>query len=162
MMLKCSVEGCETGGKMLRGMCLKHYRRWKKHGDPLTGFKGHLGLGRRKHPLYPAWAGMINRCHNPNNSSYHRYGAMGVIVCDRWREDFLNFLADMGERPEGKTLDRFPNNLGNYEPGNCRWATAKEQRANLSEAGEARMREAARASKVAFWDRKRAAKALEF
>lgn len=77
---------------------------------------------------YSGWEAMIQRCHNPNASTYFRYGGRGVTVCDRWRT-FENFLTDMGERPEGKTLDRI-NPFGNYEPGNCRWATAKEQANN--------------------------------
>jgi hypothetical protein len=72
---------------------------------------------------------MIHRCTNPNATSYERYGGRGIAVCERWRS-FENFLADMGERPEGKSIDRYPDNDGNYEPGNCRWATPKEQRAN--------------------------------
>lgn len=74
---------------------------------------------------YHSWEGMKQRCLNPNSTRYSTYGAVGVTVCERWF-DFKNFLEDMGERPEGKTLDRI-NPYGNYEPGNCRWATYKEQ-----------------------------------
>lgn len=75
---------------------------------------------------------MIDRCYNPNNDWYHRYGGRGITVCDRWlgKHGFENFLADMGEKPPGMSIDRFPNGDGPYEPGNCRWATAKEQTAN--------------------------------
>jgi len=72
---------------------------------------------------------MIQRCTNPNRADYRLYGGRGIKVCKRWR-DFAAFLADMGERPKGKTLDRYPNNNGNYQPGNCRWATPKQQAAN--------------------------------
>lgn len=72
---------------------------------------------------------MKGRCLNPKNPWYSRYGGRGITVSIRWL-DFKNFLTDMGERPEGKTLDRYPNNDGNYELGNCRWATRKEQRQN--------------------------------
>lgn len=81
-------------------------------------------------PTYYSWSSMLGRCNNPNDPSYPRYGGRGIGVCERWSA-FESFLADMGERPEGKTLDRFPNKFGNYEPGNCRWATAKEQANNL-------------------------------
>jgi hypothetical protein len=110
----------------------------------------------RKHPLYTAWAGMVNRCHNPNNSSYGRYGARGIQVCTRWRTGdgektgFELFLLDMGERPEGMTLDRIDPH-GDYEPSNCRWATLKEQRANISPEGDARNREAAREAMKRSW-----------
>ena len=71
---------------------------------------------------------MKQRCKNPNHIAFSRYGGAGSTICERW-ESFSNFLADMGERPKGKTLDRI-NGLGNYEPGNCRWATWEEQHEN--------------------------------
>lgn len=73
---------------------------------------------------------MITRCYNPDNASYPTYGAVGITVCMRWREAFENFLFDMGPRPPGRTLDRFPNRDGNYEPGNVRWATSLDQARN--------------------------------
>jgi hypothetical protein len=72
---------------------------------------------------------MLARCTRPAHKSFARYGAAGVTVCRQWF-DFSVFLADMGERPPGKTLDRWPDPAGNYEPGNCRWATPTEQRLN--------------------------------
>jgi hypothetical protein len=84
--------------------------------------------GMRKTSTYGIWAGMVQRCKNPNLPSFDAYGGRGILLCDRWRK-FENFLADMGERPPGKTLDRIDND-GNYEPGNCRWATDAQQRAN--------------------------------
>lgn len=77
---------------------------------------------------YKSWTAMLQRCLNPRNASYFKYGERGITVCDRWRS-FENFLADMGERSEGLTLDRIDGE-GNYEPGNCRWATWVEQNRN--------------------------------
>lgn len=87
---------------------------------------GHRSPSRT--PTYVTWAGMIQRTSNPHHSRYSTYGGRGIQVCDRWRS-FPNFLADMGERPEGLTLDRIDNSKG-YEPGNCRWATLSEQERN--------------------------------
>lgn len=77
---------------------------------------------------YRSWATMIQRCTNPNHTFYKNYGGKGVNVCDEWRK-FDNFIADMGKRPEGMSLDRIDPN-GNYEPGNCRWADRMMQRHN--------------------------------
>jgi len=77
-----------------------------------------------------SWRKMIERCTSKNAAQYADYGGRGITVCDRWRESFSDFVEDMKPRPEGTTLDRYPNNDGNYEPGNCRWATKKQQAAN--------------------------------
>lgn len=86
--------------------------------------------GMSRTPTHRCWTGMMTRCSNPRVPEFKNYGGRGITVCDRWR-DFANFLADMGVRPSPThSLDRFPNNDGNYEPCNCRWATRVEQSRN--------------------------------
>lgn len=88
------------------------------------------GHSRGNHPLYQVWLEMRNRCSNPAHKSYYRYGGRGIKVDPRWN-DFEVFLADMGPRPDGYSLDRINNDLG-YSPGNCKWSTAQEQVLNSS------------------------------
>ncbi len=97
-----------------------------------------INTGKRVHghrgkyftsPTWISWRAMNERCYTSGASDYPRYGGRGISICDRWRNSFINFLQDMGERPSGMTLDRIDVN-GNYEPGNCRWATGKQQGEN--------------------------------
>ena len=89
---------------------------------------GHASSGR-KSPTYISYRSMLTRCLNASNFKYPYYGGRGISICQRWLDSFENFLADMGERPDGTSIDRIDVN-GNYEPGNCRWATPLQQADN--------------------------------
>ncbi len=97
-----------------------------KHGHTSRVDGNHKGTRE-----YRVWLGMRRRCYDEKSTPYPYYGARGIAVCDRWRDDFAAFFADMGTCPEGMTLDRIDNAKG-YEPDNCRWATRTQQNQNSS------------------------------
>lgn len=111
-MKHCSIENCERICKA-KSLCAYHYNQI------------------RRTPTYQAFHQTKNRCNNPNNGRYKDYGGRGIKMCDRWNgmNGYQNFLEDMGERPDGMTLDRIDNEKG-YSPGNCRWTTYKVQSLN--------------------------------
>ena len=84
--------------------------------------------GMARTPEYKSWQSMVQRCTNPGNRDFKNYGGRGIRVCDRWKA-FPNFYADMGDRPEGLTIERIDNDKG-YSPGNCKWVTCFEQNQN--------------------------------
>lgn len=127
---KCSVDGCGLLSKYyVKGYCNSHYKRLLRYGNALSGKRPHENTGMSGTPTYTSWQKMKTRCMNKSDKHYSYYGGRGVKVCDRWVNSFANFLADMGERPQGETLDRIDPN-GDYEPSNCRWSTRSVQSRN--------------------------------
>lgn len=105
-------------------------RELRRHGIAVRGRGVWTKHGHRRatapSPTYSSWAAMRQRCLNPRSQRWEQYGGRGITVCERWVSSFPNFLEDMGERPEGTSIDRIDVN-GNYEPGNCRWGTTAQQ-----------------------------------
>ncbi len=108
--------------------------------DLRKGSTKSCGCGRRTQgggcgsPEYTTWKEMKRRCYNSRYREYHNYGGRGISICERWRESFVNFLKDIGPKPFSEaTIDRIDND-GDYEPGNCRWATKLEQGQNTRKA----------------------------
>lgn len=132
----CVIEGC--GDKAYKkGMCCRHYYRSRKYGSPYAkparDSSTFLPPGSFKNNPreYRSWRNMIERCTNPENSCYEYYGGRGIKVCERWlgQAGLKHFIEDMGNRPDGMTLDRVDVN-GDYTPENCRWADHTTQSYN--------------------------------
>ena len=117
----CGAEKQVLGMRLLNGHA-------KSCGDRKHRFKA---IKFAQVPGYSSWIAMKQRCYNEKNYKFKYYGARGIVICDRWQESFQNFLDDMGPRPSPEhSIDRWPDPNGNYEPGNCRWATSREQSLN--------------------------------
>lgn len=141
----CGKESVVSTGNLRTGMakscgCLRRERAFslaKTHARKIAERKTTHGHSSRSYRsgVYTSWRNMWIRCTSKAHKQYHRYGGRGIKVCERWK-DFAAFLADVGDRPDGMTLDRYPNPDGNYEPSNVRWATAKQQANNKSKSGK--------------------------
>lgn len=124
---------CECGGLVVKATnnlrsnrCIQSCGCYGKKIQVLS----HTTHGMRNSREYQSWLSAKERCHNPSNKDFARYGAVGIVMCEEWRNSFEAFYKHMGSRPPGTTLDRHPSQSGNYEPGNCRWATVIEQNRN--------------------------------
>lgn len=129
---------CDCGGTALRtGNVLKRGGQSScgcvmsdlKRGNSYSKKHGHAGPSGTRSGEYVSWSSMIQRCTNPKNRSFKNYGGRGVTVCSEWLASFDQFLADMGSRPDGYSLDRIKSDKG-YEPTNCRWASEETQQNN--------------------------------
>ena len=123
---QCGASAVVAGSNLTRGVTRSCGCFCKDRVSESHTIHGHYGT-----PTYNVWSNILERCNNPNHKAYNNYGGRGIKVCEQWRFSYLNFLRDVGERPSLQhSIDRFPNNDGDYEPGNVRWATVKQQGRN--------------------------------
>ena len=128
---KCCIKGCD-GDVQGHNLCRPHYQAWRQNGHPLHFFgrRSPILKGKSASKEYKTWHSAKRRCTKVAAPSYPNYGGRGIRMCARWMESFDNFLEDMGAAPtRDHSLDRVDVN-GNYEPSNCRWATASQQSRN--------------------------------
>lgn len=124
----CSVNLC-SGTAITKGFCNKHYHKFKKYGNPTSGYEIKVKHGMKHSREYKIWDAMKYRCINPNAINYKDYGGRGITICDSWYE-FDNFFKDMGYS-NGLCIDRIDNDKG-YCKENCRWVTHKQNNRNKS------------------------------
>ena len=125
----CGNE-CTADWVSLRSSGKRSCGCWRREASHTNRLKHGASCRGKKRAEYRIWTGMIVRCYNQHAKAFPRYGARGIVVCDQWRHSFEAFLADMGARPSPEfSIDRIDNE-GNYEPGNCRWASISQQTRN--------------------------------
>lgn len=124
----CGKKCIANGGRLRDGHKVSCGCAYQEHRKKFI--EDHFKHGLTNHELFPVWQGMMRRCYDKKRKNdYKNYGARGITVSKRWRENFANFLSDMGERPNGLTLERRNNDLG-YSEENCYWASRADQNRN--------------------------------
>ena len=126
----CGTEKAVAADRLKSGSTKSCGCLHRENAGRMNFIHGHASNLRGRNPAFDSWQNMVRRCEDPRSNRYQSHGARGIKVCERWRNDFSVFLVDMGPRPSlNHSIDRIGND-GNYEPGNCRWATNKEQARN--------------------------------